>query len=31
MYFNVKEIKGTVNNILEMFKVLFKVAKWVIR
>lgn len=31
MDFNIKEIKGTVNNFLEVFKVLFKVAKWVIR
>lgn len=31
MDFNLKEIKGTLNNILEMFKVLFKVTKWVIR
>lgn len=31
MDFSVKEIKGTLNNILEMFKVLFKVAKWDIR
>lgn len=31
MNFNVKEIKGTLNNISEMFKVLFKVAAWIIR